>query len=145
MDLVNEEIDICERIRHARRTGNTRCGVIEGRMSVVEVARAFELADDGAIYRSIDRAEATAIATHLLHVDLAYGLEIMSVADAAELWRQFMALFDGQNAGLFTNVEAGFDSWATFSWASATSSTFDMGILVIGATTAGCLWVEDED
>ena len=144
-DLAARDGDICDRIRRARRIGNTRCGVVEGRMSVAEVARAFGLADDGAIYRTIGSVEANAIATHLLHVDLAYGSEMMSVSDAAELWRQFMALFAGQNAGLFTNVEAGFDSWATYSFAPATAATFNMGILVVGTTTAGCLWVEDED
>jgi hypothetical protein len=114
-------------------------------MSVAEVARAFGLADDGAIYRSIDSVEANAIATHVLHADLAYGSEIMSVSDAADLWRQFVALFDGQNVGFVTNVGPESGSWTTFSWTPATPATFDMGVLVVGATKAGCLWVEDED
>jgi len=40
--------------------------------------------------------------------------------------------------GLPSAAEAG-------SWMPATQSTFDMGVLVIGATRVGCLWVEDED
>lgn len=114
-------------------------------MNVDEIARAFGLADDGAIYRPIGSAEADAIATRLLHTDLAYGVEIMSISDAADLWRQFMALFDGKSVEFVTNVGAEFGSRTTFSWAPATAATFDMGILVIGATRAGCLWVEDED
>ena len=143
--MTGGEVDICTMIRRARRFGNTRCGVVEGRMNVPEVARAFGLADDGAIYRTVGSAEADAIATRVLHTDLAYGAEIMSLSEAADLWRRFKALFDGQDVEFVTNqgvidIGAGYSSWT-----SATAATFDMGILVIGATRAGCLWVEDED
>ena len=30
-------------------------------------------------------------------------------------------------------------------WIPATTATFDAGILVVGGSRAGCLWVEDED
>jgi len=109
-------------------------------MSLVEVARAFELADDPAIYRSIGRAEADAIATHLLTTALAYPSDIMNSSRAADLWQRFMALFRGQDPRLFTNCADDAQSWTP-----ATDATFDMGILVIGATRAGCLWVEEED
>jgi hypothetical protein len=107
---------------------------------VVDAARVFGLVADGGIYRSIGRAEADAIATHVLHVELAYGSEVMSLARAADLWRQFMTSFRGQDVCFATNAgaEAG-------SWMPATHSTFDMGVLVIGATRVGCLWVDDED
>src|SRR5262245_28339241 len=133
-------MDVCSEIRKARRFGNTRCGVLDGRLSVGEVARAYDLADDPEIYRSVARAEADAVATHILTTDLAYRGNIMSPACAAELWQQFMALFDRQDVHLFTNAAPDLQSWTP-----ATSATFDLGILVIGATTAGCLWVEDED
>ena len=149
-DLAGGDVDICARIRRARRVGKTRCGVVEGRMDLAEVARAFGLADDGAIYRSIDSVEANVIATRVLHADLAYSSEIMSMADATGLWSQFAALFDGQNVEFVTNVGAEFGSWiaataTAYTFAPATAATFDMGILIIGATKAGCLWVEDED
>jgi hypothetical protein len=64
----------------------------------------------------------------------------MSAASAAELWRQFMALFDGQDVEFVTNTDAGCDSWTP-----ATPATIDMGVLVIGETKSGCLWAEDED
>lgn len=144
-DLTDGDIDICGRIRRARRFGNTRCGIVEGRKSVHEIARAFGLSDDNAIYRLIGSAEADAIAIRLLHTDLAYGAEIMSLSDAAALWCEFKALFDGQDVEFVTNqgvidIGAGY-----YSWTSATAATFDLGILVICATRAGCLWVEDED
>jgi hypothetical protein len=145
-DLTDGEVDICGHIRRARRFGNTRCGVVEGgRMSVREVARAFGLADDSTIYRPIGGAEADAIATRLLHTDLAYGVEIMSLPYAADLWRQFKKLFDGQDVEFVTNQDATDVAAGSYSWAPATAATFDLGVLVIGAAKAGCLWVEDED
>jgi hypothetical protein len=133
-------MDICDEIRSARGSGCTRCGVVDGRMELVEAARVFGLVADSGIYRSIGRAEADAIGAHILHVDLAYGSEIMSLARAADLWRQFMLLFQGQDVCFATNAgaEAG-------SWMPATHATFDMGVLVIAGTRVGCLWVEDED
>ncbi len=109
-------------------------------MTVVEVARAFGLAHDREIYRSIGSEEAGTIVTRTLRGDLAYDSEIMSAAVAADLWRQFVALFDGQALEFISNT--GVDS---SSWTPATSATFDVGVLVLGTTKAGCLWVEDED
>jgi hypothetical protein len=133
-------MDVCGEVRRARRCGNTRCGVLDGQLSVAEVARAFDLADDPQIYRSVARAEAEAVATHILTTDLAYRGNIMSPTRAAELWQQFMALFDQQDVHLLTNAAADLQSWTP-----ATSATFDLGILVIGASKGGCLWVEDDD
>jgi hypothetical protein len=137
---MRRDIDICDRIRRRRQSGNTRCGVIEGGMTVADAARAFGLADDDAIYRAIGGMEAQEVATRVLSVDLAYGSTIMSISDAADLWRQFVALFDGQNAEFFSNAAA-----IPNSWTPATAATFDMGVLVMGVTKAACLWVEDED
>ena len=109
-------------------------------MTAAEVARAFDLADDPIIYRSIGCAEADRIATRLLGADLAYDKQIMSASMAAELWQQFMALFDGQDVEFVSNTDA-----QTVAWTPATPATFDMGVLVIGTSKAGCLWVEDED
>jgi hypothetical protein len=137
---MSPDIDICDRIRRRRQSGNTRCDVIEGRMTVVDAARAFGLADDNTIYRAIGGMEAQEIATRVLSADLAYGSTIMSVSDAADLWWHFVALVDGPEVEFFSSAGA-----VPNSWTPATSATFDMGVLVIGATKAGCLWVKDED
>jgi hypothetical protein len=140
-------MDICDHIRRERNAGITRCAVVDGRMTVVEAALAFGLADDLAVYRDIERAEADAIASRILEADLAYRSFIMSADRAAELWGRLMALFDGQDAKFATNA-----SWPShrschqpWSWSPATEATFDVGVLVIGTSKAGCLWVEDED
>jgi hypothetical protein len=109
-------------------------------MTVLEVARAFGLADESAVYRAIGSVEADAIAIRVLGASLAYDSEIMSAFDAADLWRQFMAEFDGQHVEFATNAGAQADAWT-----SATRATFDMGVIVTGVTKAGCLWVEEED
>lgn len=114
-------------------------------MSVDEVARAFDLVDDSDIYEPIVSTEADAIATRVLHTDLAYGAEIMSLSEAADLWGQFKALFDGQDVEFVTNLGTTDFGPGSRSWTPATAATFDLGVLVIGATRAGCLWVEDED
>jgi hypothetical protein len=133
-------MDVCEQIRAERKYGVTRCAVVDGRFSFVEAARLFALADDPTIYRDIERAEADAIASRILQTGLAYGLPIMGSSRADDLWARFMALFEGQGPRLVTN--AGADS---NTWAPATEATFDLGVLVLGTSKAGCLWVEDED
>lgn len=135
-------MDICAEIQDERWVGNTRCGIVDGRMSLVEAARAFKLADDVATYRSIGANEAEAIAIRLLHTGLAHPGEIMSVTRETELWRKFMSLFQGQDVSFATNTaSADVESWFVV---AATQATFDMGVLVVGGTMVGCLWVEEE-
>jgi len=109
-------------------------------MSIVEAAGFFGLDADPSIYKSIGRKEADRVVTHILPVSMAYGVKIMSPAKAADLWQQFMMVFEGQDATFVTNLDPSLDSWAP-----ATDATFDMGVLVMGTTRVGCLWVEDED
>ena len=123
-----------------RVTGKTYCGIANGAMAVSEAARTFGLADDSAIFRTIGRVEADAIATRILHTDLAYSTKIMALARANHLWQRFLEVFEGQDVEFATN--AGKDAC---SWMPATMATFDLGVLVIGTTNTGCLWVEDED
>jgi hypothetical protein len=133
-------MNIFNQIQSERRWGRTKCGVIVGQLAPVDVIRAFDLSSDIAIYRPIERAEADAIATHILRIDLAYGRTNMTSSRAAELWQAFMETFEGQDVGFATNAGTGMQSWAP-----ATEATFDMGVLVIGTKAAGCLWIEDED
>jgi hypothetical protein len=109
-------------------------------LGLPKAARAFGLIDSNAIYRPIRRDEADVIATHILQADLAYGSQIMSVSRALQLWQQFMAWFDDKAVKFATNAAEGLNAWTP-----VTGATFDMGVLVIGATKVGCLWVEGED
>ncbi|MCP3444216.1 hypothetical protein [Bradyrhizobium sp. CCGUVB14] len=105
-----------------------------------DVARAFDLSDEAEVYIPIEESEAASIAVGILNRDLAYDTEIMSPARAAAFWQQFIQLFDGQRLCFFSNCRAGVHQWNP-----ATNSTFDKGILVVGESSSGCLWVEDED
>ena len=64
----------------------------------------------------------------------------MSRARATHLWQQFMVLFNEEEMKFATNAAEGLNAWTP-----ATRAAFDMGVLVIGVTKVGCLWVEDED
>jgi hypothetical protein len=104
-------MDICNQIQRERRGGRTKCGIIDSGLSLAEVARAFELSDDIAIYRFVARAEADAIVTHVLQADLACGKNIMTSSRANELWWQFLERFEGQEVRFATNVSTGLQSW----------------------------------
>jgi hypothetical protein len=64
----------------------------------------------------------------------------MSLACATKLWGQFVGLFQAQDVKVVTNT-----SQDVTSWTPATHATFDMGVIVIGTSKVGCLWVEEED
>jgi hypothetical protein len=51
-----------------------------------------------------------------------------------------MALFGKDEVKFATNAAQSLNAWTP-----ATDATFDMGVLVIGTTKVGCLWVEDEE
>ncbi|MCP3383136.1 hypothetical protein NLM31_22475 [Bradyrhizobium sp. CCGUVB4N] len=138
--MIGSEPDICRQILAERRVGHTRCGIVHGDVTCADVARSFGLSDEAEIYRPVDRSEAASIAIGILSRDLAYDTEIMSPARAEALWGQFLQLFDGQKVRLFSNCRSGLHQWNP-----ATKSTFDIGILIVGEVSGGCLWVEDED
>jgi hypothetical protein len=138
--MAGLEPEICRQIQSERRFGHTRCGVIEGELTLAAVASGFGLLDQADAYIEIERTEATSIAISILSRDLAYDTEIMSPARAAALWQQFLQGFNGQTLQLFSNGRSGCSQWSP-----ATKSTFDMGVLTVGESSSGCLWVEDED
>jgi hypothetical protein len=75
------DMDVCEEIRLAHK--GARCEIVDRRMSVIEAAKAFGLAEDASIYRAIEKEEADKIGTHILRV----SLEVMSHSRAVDLWR----------------------------------------------------------
>ena len=96
----------------------------------------------------VSEALALQIARSILHKDIAYHTEIMTMARADELARKFMARFhsapqDYFSNGSFTHHDDG--SVTLSSWNPLTKATFDTGIIVVDAGHVGCLWVEDED
>jgi hypothetical protein len=141
---------ICDQILGERRVGRTRCRVVDGPLNLAEAASTFGLADDLAVYRSIDRMAAGTIAVRILRAGLAHLSEIMPMSRAEHLWQQFLDMVQGQEVTYATNVGTFPTPWnelinETYSVNPATGATFDMGVLVFGIATVGCLWVEEED
>lgn len=84
--------------------------------------------------------EASAVATRVLHADLAYDVPLMTHAQARALAHRFLASF-GDGALFVTNG----DLTRGGRWFPLTDATFDTGVIGISARRVGLLWVEDED
>jgi hypothetical protein len=126
------------------RGGWTDCGLSSLRSpSLTELAEEFGLKTDEGLYREIDADEARRVARFVLHHDLAYGSHRMHAEKAAELADKFLGQFASDGTRYYTNGTLHDSDPRT--WNSATDSTFDAGLLVIGQAASGCLWVEDED
>lgn len=98
----------------------------------------------------ISGQDALVIVTAVLHRDLAYGTEVMPLAQAQELATEFLDLapephmyFSNGNwaeafaVGELTASSVGFDP--------ISDSTFDAGVICVGDGMASIVWVEDED
>src|SRR5262249_14160352 len=108
---------------------------------------AFGLKGDASLYHQVDAEMARAILVGILHRDLAYGNRLLSLARAEDLAGQVMQRFTGSGTRFLTNGQfkpgagVGLVLWR---WDPATASTFDTGLLVLGTTESGCVWVAEE-
>jgi hypothetical protein len=109
----------------------------------------FRALADG--WREVEAHEAARVVQHILHCDLAYDLEIMPEARAAELTIRFLELFSAPTR-YFTNATFRRDAevntgevWRMMSWEPLSTATFDTGVVCVDATRIGILWVADED
>ena len=107
-----------------------------------EVSAIAGLRGDPEAFREISQADAIEIAALILHEDLAYRIELMPPGDAKALATEFIAQFTAP-ARYFTNGEFVGRSLSAFE--PITEATLDTGIIVLGSSSAGILWVEDED
>lgn len=112
-------------------------------MTLVELATRFGLIFASDTYREISKDQAEAVAKRVLYCDLAYDSEIMTTTAAQALASRFLDCFD-ESTQYYTNGDY-YANGSSHSWNPATTATFDTGILVIGKSRVGCLWVEDED
>jgi hypothetical protein len=97
--------------------------------------------------REIGTAEARAIVASLLHRDMAYKAEIMSMEEAESLADRFMQRFPSGKTRFLTNLEQLKDRSLAFDTGCnpLTNATFDAGVIGISERIAGCFWAEDED
>ena len=137
--------DICQIIYAARDCGDVHCHIIEDEyMTLSDLAPRFGLIFTPGTYKEIGREQAEEVARYILHKDLAYGSELMSNEAAEELVSRFFDRFDETTAQYYTNGNYYADR-SNHSWSPATTATFDTGVLIVGKSCSGCLWVEDED
>ena len=96
---------------------------------------------------------ARGILTELLHHDLAYGAEVMSLEKAREFAAAFISLFSEQalyfsnstwNKNEYREASANFELGQT-SWNSFTEATFDSGLIICDTEKIGIAWFADED
>lgn len=123
----------------------TRQGFV-GRVS--EAAAIFGLFEDPDIYTEVSRDESISILTSVMNQDMAYHVEIVSKDVANQLATDFIDGFKADGPRFYTNGTFGRPFVATGpgpTWTPATNATFDTGVLVIGQSSFGCVWFNDED
>lgn len=154
-DAWRDAGDLPARVRVARKAVRVTCSVESlSSSSPLEAADALmrnhALRPLGSAWREVAYDLALAICAHVLLEDLAYGYPCMSVAHASTLARELLAATP-EPRRFFTNAWWG-ESRSDFphrdvvwSFTNASNSTFDVGVVCIGADAGAILWVEDED
>jgi len=143
---------LAELSKNERFASRVQLGVREFRAEGPDaVAEQFGLTLLGEDWRSIDRGVAHGVLLKLLVEDMAYNQRRLSDEQANALALEFLGYF-GADARFYTNgdwevvpdyVSKG--TGAGHSWISATSATFDGGVLAVDVERCGVLWIEDED
>jgi hypothetical protein len=141
-------MDPFEAIRKERKAGKVFSGTGKAAGSAEAAAGAFGLKDDAGLYRETDAEMARSIVVAILHRDLAYGNRVLSLARAETLASEVMQRFADPKVRFFTNAEFKHGAAAALvlsRWDPATTSTFDTGVIMLGPSESGCVWVADED
>ncbi len=147
-DQSRETVRVLRAIQERRDYGRVHVAVYE--------LEAGDVVDPGAIMEAVGLEpvaeveltldDARLATTEVLARDLAYRATIMPNEDAEALAASFLRLFPAP-ASYWTNGEllVAHAHGTSGAWRSATEATFDSGLVVVSATRAGILWVEDED
>ena len=139
-------MDVFEAIRKERKTGKVTCGVTDAK-AVAALASAFGLKGDASLYHQVDADMARQILVAILHRDLAHGNRQLSLSRAEDLAGQVIKRFTDPGIRFLTNAKfkqvAG--ALVLSHWDPATTSTFDTGVLILGANESGCVWVAEDD
>lgn len=101
-------------------------------------------------WRPVDPREVRLLIVRTLRLSFATDHEPVAEAEpkAERLADAFLGLV-GDSLQAFTNGEwveqAGTQSGITWSWTSATDSTFDGGVIYVGKDRSGLVWSQEED
>jgi hypothetical protein len=150
-------MSVVESILRQRISGRISCQLVshgEGDGALALADRAVEsvgLRPLGEGWLEISEADAEAVATGVLHRDLAYHAEVMPLAAARDLASELIALVpppmrcftNGDWADAFGDGEDEPHDGVSFDPIS--DASFDAGVICVGDGVTAVLWVEDED
>ncbi len=149
--------EVCDAIARQRKYGQLTCAVGERtapvdprdyRAVVDEFVTTFGFTGLGDEWIEVGIDAAKTLVRRILFKDLAYSIAMMSDDEAALLTERFFGLFNG-SVRCFTNgnlvVPAADPAEVPGSWTPITEATFDAGVVCLGGSRIGILWVEDED
>lgn len=130
-----------------RNCGDLKLAVsINWDYSLSEILSSFGLSSDESGLKEVSKGTAAEIIKALLYKSLAYDMEIMPEADAAEYAENLIALMAPDDAIFYTNAD-----WHLYhqenssEYAPFTEATFDGGIIALGEYSVMCFWVEEDD
>jgi hypothetical protein len=148
---------VCDAIARQRKYGHLTCTVDDRkaavdprgcRVALDEFVSTFGFKALANAWIEISIQAAKTLVREILLKDLAYRIAMMSEEEAALLAESFFALFD-DSVRCFTNgnlvVPDADPTEVPGSWNPITEATFDAGVVCLGHSRIGILWVEDED
>lgn len=148
-----------ETIRSRRTAGRVSCALVPHPVNLAPTDAA-DRAVQGAGLRplgegwlEIRESDAERIATGVLHRDLAYGAELIPLAEAEELASALIALVplpmtcftNGDWADAFDADRDSGESLESVGFDPISDATLDAGIVCVSEEVTLLLWVEDED
>lgn len=143
-----ETVRLAESIRERRE-----CGVVHVAFYTFDEG---ETVEPGDVMEATDLApvaeveltpeDALTAAREVLAKDLAHRAKVMPAEIAEALAKAFVATVP-KPARYFTNGEllVAQAQGLSGTWRSASTATFDSGLVIVGKTGAALLWIEDED
>jgi hypothetical protein len=148
-----------EAIRARRNAGRVSCALLKHTNDASATALADRAVQQvglralGEGWLEISESDAEAIATGVLHRDLAHGAEMMPLPAAAELAGELLALVtppvrcftNGEWAEAFGDDAASLEPLESVGFDPISDATLDAGIVCVGEGVTVLLWVEDED
>ena len=154
--MTSDARAVCEAISRQRKYGHPTCAVDEAPASAQrsyhtvldEFVARFGFKGLGEAWIEVSIQAAKSLAREILFKDLAYSVAMMPEDEAGMLAERFFALFDA-SVRCFTNgnlvVQDANPTEVPGSWNPITQATFDAGVVCLGSSRIGILWVEDED
>lgn len=148
---------VCDAIARQRKYGHPTCAVHDrtaagdprSYLAVIdEFISTFGFTGLGEGWIEVNIQAAKTLVREILFKDLAYSVAMMSEDEAAQLTERFFALFDA-SVRCFTNgnlvIQDADPTEVPRSWNPISEATFDAGVVCLGSSRIGILWVEDED